>query len=183
MLFVILGLCITLIILMIVFHKWADEADNYYSYSVKLDETIAWNKQHPFKKILYSCSFNEGSEIPGFAIGIIGIVISIIMICIMTNNYVGHFVIDDKIALYESENMTIEQRIDDVISNYQEYEQETFSSFKTDSIDIVFSMYPELKSNELITKQIEIYMENNKKIKELKEEKLNCRVYKWWLFF
>ena len=183
MLFVILGLCIILIILMIVFRSWADEAGNYYRYSVKTDERIAWQKQHPFKNILYHLDFDDGSEIPGFIIGIGGAIITIIIICIITSNYMGHLVIDDKIALYESENIVIEQRIDDVISNYQEYEQETFSSLKTDSIDIVFSMYPELKSNELITKQIEIYMENNKKIKELKEEKLNYRVYKWWLFF
>ena len=182
MLFVILGLCIILIILMVVFDKWASEASSYCYYAER-DEKIAWQKQHPFKNTLYNLGFNDGSEIPGFAIGAIGTIITIIVICVITSNYMGHLIIDDKIALYESDNMVIEQRIDDVISNYQEYEQETFSSLKTDSIDIVFSMYPELKSNELITKQMEIYMENNKKIKELKEEKLNYRVYKWWLFF
>lgn len=183
MLFVILGLCIILIILMVVFHNWAEEAGNYYYYSVKTDERKAWQKQHPFKNILYHLDFNDGSEIPGFAIGAIGVIITIIIICFTAYNYMGHLVIDDKIALYESENIVIEQRIDNVINNYQEYEQETFSLLKADSIDIVFSMYPELKSNELITKQIEIYMENNKKIKELKEEKLNYRVCRWWLFF
>lgn len=182
MLFVILSLCIILIILMVAFHKWANEAVKYHCYTMT-DERMAWRKQHPFKSTLYDLNFNDGSEVPGIIIGVIGTIITIIVICVITSNYMGHLIIDDKIALYESDNMVIEQRIDDVISNYQEYEQETFSSLKTDSIDIVFSMYPELKSNELITKQMEIYMENNKKIKELKEEKLNYRVYKWWLFF
>ena len=182
MLFVILGLCIILIILMVVFGRWASEASSYCHYAER-DEKIAWQKQHPFKNTLYHLGFNDGSEILGFVIGAIGTIITIIMICYITNSYISHLVIDDKIALYESENIVIEQRIDNVISNYQEYEQETFSSLKADSIDVVFSMYPELKSNELITKQMEIYMENNKKIKELKEEKLNYRVYKWWLFF
>lgn len=182
MLFIILGLCVILIILMVVFHKWADEAREYHCYR-KPEERIAWRKQHRFKSIFYDWNFHYGSEIPGIVIGAIGIIITIIAICFTTSDYMGHLIIDDKIALYESENIVIEQRIDGVISNYQEYEQETFSSLKADSIDVVFSMYPELKSNELITKQIEIYMENNKKIKELKEEKLNYRIYKWWLFF
>lgn len=35
----------------------------------------------------------------------------------------------------------------------------------------------------MINKQIEIYQENNKKIKELKEQKINKEISKWWLYF
>ena len=31
--------------------------------------------------------------------------------------------------------------------------------------------------------QINIYQENNKKVKELKEKKLKCQLSKWWLYF
>ena len=48
---------------------------------------------------------------------------------------------------------------------------------------MLFSMYPELKSNELATKQINLYISNNAEIKKLKEAKLDYEVYKWWLFF
>ena len=45
------------------------------------------------------------------------------------------------------------------------------------------TLYPELKADTLVAKQIEIYTNNNQKIKELKEQKLYGKVYKWWLYF
>ena len=44
-------------------------------------------------------------------------------------------------------------------------------------------MYPELKSDNLVTKQIELYVENNKQIKKLKSEKLDYNLMAWWLYF
>lgn len=32
-------------------------------------------------------------------------------------------------------------------------------------------------------KEIEVYIENNAKIKQLKEEKINLAIKKWWLYF
>ena len=97
--------------------------------------------------------------------------------------YSNVMVIDDKIALYEEENTDIEQNIGALVESYKDYESETFENFKLDNPSMVFYMYPELKSNELAAKQIELYISNNAQIKQLKEEKLDCEVYKWWLFF
>ena len=44
-------------------------------------------------------------------------------------------------------------------------------------------LFPELTSNTLVQKQIEIYVNNNQQIKELKVNKLNHDLYGWWLFF
>ena len=44
-------------------------------------------------------------------------------------------------------------------------------------------MYPELKSDKLVEEQISVYEENNKKIRELKEDKIDLKVKKWWLYF
>ena len=44
-------------------------------------------------------------------------------------------------------------------------------------------MFPELKSDQLVIKQIEIYNENNRKKKKLRKDKTIERIYKWWLFF
>ena len=46
-----------------------------------------------------------------------------------------------------------------------------------------YSMCPELKSDKLVEEQISVYEENNKKIRELKEDKINLKVKKWWLYF
>ena len=43
--------------------------------------------------------------------------------------------------------------------------------------------YPELSGNELVKKEIDIYVENTKKIKEMKEERVYKDYYDWWLLF
>ena len=48
---------------------------------------------------------------------------------------------------------------------------------------MVAQIYHELKANELIMRQMNIYTANNDKIRQLKEEKLNSQVSKWWLYF
>ena len=54
---------------------------------------------------------------------------------------------------------------------------------KGESSITLVSLYPELKADTLVTKQIEVYIDNNKKIKNLKEKKINLSVKKWWLYF
>ena len=63
------------------------------------------------------------------------------------------------------------------------HEKQTYKDLKPDNAIAVVSAYPELHSNELVKKQIDVYEDNNKKILGLKEEKLNQSVYKWWLYF
>lgn len=95
---------------------------------------------------------------------------------------------DSKITMYEQENNDIQNQISEIIENYKKYEQNTYSeslkNIDTHNPDIIVltQLYPDLKSNEMINKQIDIYQENNNKIKELKEEKLNNEVAKWWLY-
>lgn len=100
-------------------------------------------------------------------------------------NYSTKMIADDKIALYEEENAKIEQQIVSIVENYKEYESDTFEKFKGDTADVLtlISLFPELKSDRLIAKQIEIYVENNKQIKELKADKLQYKVMAWWLYF
>lgn len=53
---------------------------------------------------------------------------------------------------------------------------------KTDAMTNL-ALYPELKSDTLVQSQIEVYVENNKAIKELKSSAINASVYRWWLYF
>jgi len=92
-------------------------------------------------------------------------------------------VIDDQIALYTEENAKIETAIDELVTEYMEFESSTFAELKADSSITLVSLYPELKSDELVKAQIETYQENNAEIKRLKEKKLKITTYKWWVYF
>ena len=93
-------------------------------------------------------------------------------------------VIDDKIAMYQEENEHIEQQIRVIVDDYMEYESDTFEKVKGEEDPITYvTLFPELKSKELVAKQIEIYQENNQEIKELKCEKLDLKVKAWWVYF
>lgn len=45
------------------------------------------------------------------------------------------------------------------------------------------SLYPELKSDSLVQAQIEVYTENNKTIRDLRDKQIKGNVYRWWLYF
>ncbi len=91
--------------------------------------------------------------------------------------------IDSKIELYQSQNAEIESKVQATVASYLAHEKQTYKDLKPDNAIAVVSAYPELHSNELVKKQIEVYEDNNKKILGLKEAKLNQPIYKWWLYF
>ena len=91
--------------------------------------------------------------------------------------------LDDKIAMYEQENAEIEQSVDVFVKDYYRHESDTYSSLTPENAVLFASAYPELQSNELATKQLEIYVENNNKIKELKEDQINLSRNRFWLYF
>lgn len=96
---------------------------------------------------------------------------------------IGLRVIDEKIELYQTQNEEIENKVEVVVKQYMEHENKTFTGLKTDESYITLvTLYPELKSDKLIEQEINLYEENNKKILELKEQKINEKVYKWWQY-
>lgn len=109
--------------------------------------------------------------------------ISIIFIIAMAINIVDLMPIDAKIEMHEEENQRIEQQIAEAIDNYQSHEKEVFAATAPDSAITLISLYPELKSDQLIQSQIDTYVKNNSRIRELKNKKLNSGVYRWWLYF
>jgi len=91
--------------------------------------------------------------------------------------------VDERLAMYTEENANIEASINEVVTQYMEYESNTFNGLKTDNSITLVSLYPELKSDELIKTQIETYQSNNNTIRSLKEEKIRLKVAKRWLYF
>lgn len=133
--------------------------------------------------ILYEKTDSEDLSEAMQVIGFITIVISIVVIIILGIFVSKLNVIDDQIAMYEEENTRIEEQIATIVKQYQEYETEIFSNAKSDSAITLVSLYPELKSDSLVSSQIEVYVKNNERIKELKEKKITGNVLRWWLYF
>lgn len=91
--------------------------------------------------------------------------------------------IERKIAMYQEENSAIEESIDITVKSYMDFETSTYIELKDkDAINLV-SLFPELKSDTLVQRQIDVYVTNNKKIKELKEAQIDLSKAKWKLYF
>ena len=116
-----------------------------------------------------------------FGVVIVGIALLGIFINIGILIYGRTF--DDKIEMYEEENLRIEQSVNVLVKDYYKHESDTYSSLKPENAVLFASAYPELQSNDLAMKQLEIYVENNDKIKELKEDQINLSRNRFWLYF
>lgn len=116
-----------------------------------------------------------------FGIVAIGLVIAV---CCLSTKVVTKSTIDSKIEMYQEENANIEQDIDKIVKEYLEHEHDTFADLKTEESSITLvTLIPELKSDTLVQQQLNIYVSNNAKIKELKEEKIDIAKVKWILYF
>ena len=118
-----------------------------------------------------------------FEISVFCLVIFLISFMALLMSISNGSTIDSRIELYQSQNTEIESKVQATVASYLDHEKQAYKDLKPDNAIAVVSAYPELHSNELVKKQIEVYEDNNKKILGLKEEKLNQSVYKWWLYF
>ena len=91
--------------------------------------------------------------------------------------------IDDKITMYLEENTKIEEQVNILVDDYMKHESEVYGNAKTASPVVLAQMYPEIKADDLIRSQIDIYVANNDIIKSLKLSKINGPIYRWWLYF
>lgn len=120
------------------------------------------------------------------SLGVISIIITVIFaICVSYNMFsvLGSRTLPEKIAMYEEENKKIEDDIAIMVKEYMQYEGDTFKDVTSESAITLVNLYPELKSSELVTQQISIHTENNKKIKELKESLIEAKNAKYLLYF
>lgn len=124
----------------------------------------------------------DGAEV-AYVFSVSGFFIALIAFISILSIVLTEPTIDSKIELYQSQNAEIESKIQATVASYLAHERQTYKDLTPDNAIAVVSAYPELHSNELVKKQIEVYEDNNKKILGLKEEKLNQSIYKWWLYF
>ena len=132
----------------------------------------------------YEFSYNEELSDLGFCIFYFSLCAEIIVVFFIfcTLFDISYYqIIDKKISMYQIENKNIEEQVTEVVNEYKDYEQETIKN--VGQMSSILIKIPELKSNELVSKQIQVYMDNNNKIKKLKEEKIDIKISEWWLYF
>lgn len=140
-------------------------------------------------KLIKECKSDNGDEDVAsvyLVIAVIASVVSIIFLIwvfVLIDEVGTGYTIDDKIAMYEEENASIEESINVTVRNYMDFEAHTYGELKDKNAINLVSLFPELKSDTLVQKQIEVYVANNDKIKQLKEEKITLSKSKWKLYF
>lgn len=127
---------------------------------------------------LFKCKDAESACVPGFFCFVFFVISIFVGIGVVNGR-----TLDSKIAMYTEENENIETEMNSLVEQYMNYESGTYGELKGESSITLVSLYPELKADTLVTKQIEVYIANNEKIKKLKEKKINLSVKKWWLYF
>lgn len=126
-------------------------------------------------------------DLPGFVIPILlygcALLATIIFSIILGVAVSSEKALFKKIEIYSEENTRLEQSIDDIVKNYLLYETDVYEQFKNDESTVLIQLFPELKANELVMKQMEIIQANNDQIKELNSQIADLSTSKWWLYF
>ena len=122
----------------------------------------------------------EIAIVTGFGAVIVGIAVIIVTVCLFDVTYRT----DKMIQIYTEENEEVEKKLENAVQNYMQYEKDIMISVSpgTDTISLI-SLYPDLKSDKLVESEIETYISNNDKIKELRAGKTYKSTYKFLLFF
>ena len=127
------------------------------------------------------CFANDSEEMATFSLAVLGL--KLIAMVFLIGAVINGRVIEQKIELLETRNQEIEEKVKDTVRTYMEYEGKTYADLKIDSYINLVNLYPDLKSDELIKSEIELYQKNTEEITNLKMEKINISNYKWWLYF
>ena len=138
--------------------------------------------------ITYAKTNWENLPIAFDVIGAICCLLCATFIVIAINQTIKIPQMNERITIYQEENTRIEEQIKTTIQVYQDYEKEIFGDINLDEISserliLLTSIYPELKSDTMVQELIQVYIENTNEVKNLKIEKLNCELWRWWLYF
>ncbi len=122
----------------------------------------------------------EATVFAGAGAVIAGVALIIVAGCLVDVTYRT----DEMIQIYTEENEEVEKKLENAVQSYMQYEKDIMISVSpdTDTISLI-SLYPELKSDRLVESEIETYISNNDKIKELRADKTYKSTYKFLLFF
>lgn len=138
--------------------------------------------------ILIGAFISKGSKLCNFYDGLCCVGLLFAFVSVFAGVVVGvevtkASVLDARIAMYADENERIEQQVAEVVRQYQQYETDIFTEVNPENAITLVALYPDLKSDSLVQSQIELYTENNKAIRSLKDENIKANTLRWWLYF
>ena len=89
-----------------------------------------------------------------------------------------------QMEVLNSQNEIVLTQIEPLVQQALNYESNTYKEFKLTPENIVAfgNMYPQLQANAFIQSQINIIVENQKEIKDLKLRIASLNAYRLWLF-
>ena len=89
-----------------------------------------------------------------------------------------------KLEVLNEQNEIVLAQIEPLVQQAMNYESSTYKEFKLTPENIVAfgNMYPQLQANAFIQSQINIIVENQKEIKDLKLRIASLNAYHLWLF-
>lgn len=91
--------------------------------------------------------------------------------------------IDKQIEVIEQRNLEVCEQIEPIINRYLEYETNTYEKAKPSADSLVaYTVYPNIKGDEFLMKQINIVLDNQKQITELKMKKAEANKYGFLIF-
>ena len=129
------------------------------------------------------CSYDLEEILVG--IGLVGFIGTIIALLIVGSNYNSiKSTYNAQMEVLNSQNEIVLAQIEPLVEQAMDYESNTYKEFKmTPENVIAFSnMYPQLQANAFIQSQIDIIVENQKEIKDLKLKIASLNAYRLWLF-
>jgi hypothetical protein len=92
--------------------------------------------------------------------------------------------INSRLAILEEQNQVVLSQIEPLVQHALDYESNTYKDFKLDANKLVAftQLYPDLKANAFLNKQIDIILANQAEIKQLKFDKASLNAYHFWLW-
>ena len=92
--------------------------------------------------------------------------------------------INSRLVVLEEQNEVVLSQIEPLVQQALEYESNTYKDFKLDAAKVIAftQLYPDLKANDFLNKQIDIILHNQQEIKQLKLDKASLNAYHFWLW-
>lgn len=119
----------------------------------------------------------------GFGFAILVVAIFVLLVVGGVYNYQSS-TIDNRLNVVEEQNQIVLSQIEPLVRQALEYESNTYKDFKLDAAKIIAftQLYPDLKANSFLNKQIDIILANQEEIKQLKLDKATLNAYHFWLW-
>jgi hypothetical protein len=119
----------------------------------------------------------------GFGLVILVVAIFVLLVVGGIYNYQSS-TIDNRLNVVEAQNQIVLSQIEPLVRQALEYESNTYKEFKLDAAKIIAftQLYPDLKANSFLNKQIDIILANQQEIKQLKLDKATLNAYHFWLW-